>query len=86
MVKEKIYQVEVTVKYTEMCLVKAKSKRQAIQIFKDGDLEDNPSIFSGKTIWNNDEIKTHMLGSSDWADYLWSGAAATELKEQNQYD
>jgi len=78
---EKIYQVEVTVKMVEICLVKAKSKKQAIQIFKDGDLDDNTSIYSDKTIWSSDEVKTHMLGGSDFGDYLWSGATAREIKE-----
>lgn len=81
MKEEKIYQVEVTVKSVEICLVKAKSKKQAIKIFRDGEFQDNASIYSNDSIFNNDEIKTHILGSGYGGDYLWSGATATEIKE-----
>ena len=77
---EKIYQVTVGVKISESCFVKAKSKKEAIQIYKDGNLKDNPSIYSDKNIFNSDEIKTEMLGISDNGDYLWGSAEAIEIK------
>ena len=81
MSKEKIYQVEVPVKSIEMCLVKARSKAEAIRIFKEGDFDENPSVYSSENIFNSNEIKTHRLGSSDFGDYLWGSAKATEVEQ-----
>ena len=81
MAKEKLYHVEVTVKYTEACLIKANSKKEAIEIYKKGDFEINVSPYSDENIWNSDNVRTETLGMSDYGDYIWSSAIAREVNK-----